>query len=63
MGICRSGGIPMDQRICPCFKCVTRRNNAQQRSGNNRSDRKSTNTHGDGVKSNRNPKRGGRGSR
>lgn len=53
----------MDTKVCPCFKCVTRRNNAKQRAGSNNKRSDNTSTHNDGIKSNRNPKRGGRGSR
>jgi len=37
----------MDTKICPCFKCTTRRNNAQQRSGSGRNSKR-VNVHGDG---------------
>ena len=45
------------RKECFCFKCLTRRNNASLRGGSNRSRRKSTNPHNDGIKSNRNSKR------
>ncbi len=52
---CSTYGVP--KKVCPCSKCSTRRNNALMRGGGNRSRRKGTNPHGDGIKSNRNPKR------
>ena len=47
----------LKRKECFCFKCLTRRNNASLRGGSNRSKRKSTNPHSDGIKSDRNPKR------
>ena len=56
----RSSNYPdtgLKRKNCWCFKCSTKRKNAALRGGSNRSKRKSTNPHIDGVKSNRNPKR------
>ena len=39
------------------YDALVLRNNADLRGGSNRSKRKSTNPHNDGIKSNRNPKR------
>lgn len=47
----------LKRKYCFCSKCITIQNNAIQRSGNLRRDRKGTNPHSDGNKSSRNPKR------